>query len=365
MIDMVLHLSEKPSIDDTGKIDFKELNWVITAVAGQQLCEIIPPVEAIDGTDVCGGSLRAKPGRPVRSPVGKNTEYTEDGRFVLAKIDGQVTFVSGKYRVDELLEIKGNVDFSTGNLDVTGSLLIHGNICQNFTVKAARDITVNGLVESATVSAGGNITILRGAIGSNRGILEAGGDIRCKFLENTIARAQGDIYVESAINSTIVSESSFYATSGRGVVIGGSVQTMNRIYALIVGNRSARPTSLTINSSGEYTIRKERLLADLSAAQSNLTAATGKLRAAERAGESNVGILQSSVNMISLKVKNLENKLDVLLEKEKCISSGRIYVDKIFAGAQLTIGYAHQVLTSDQIYCYFYANDGELIQAIR
>ena len=119
-------------------------------------------------------------------PAGKNTELSEDGTQLLSKIEGQILVRNDKYNIEQTLTIDGNVDFSIGNLDVTGNLVVQGDICSGFEVRATGDITVNGMIEGASVVAGGNIFVRSGMNGNSKGVLTAGKDIRCKFMENTV-----------------------------------------------------------------------------------------------------------------------------------------------------------------------------------
>ena len=69
-----------------------------------------------------------------------------------------------------------------GNINFTGSVVIHGDVLEGYSVKAKGDITVMGIVEGARLSAGGDILLHKGMRGMRTGVLEAEGDITAKFL---------------------------------------------------------------------------------------------------------------------------------------------------------------------------------------
>ena len=56
-------------------------------------------------------------------------------------------------KVSNTLEIDQNVDFSTGNIDFPGNVIVHRSVKDCFTVKARDDIEVRGLIEAATLIA--------------------------------------------------------------------------------------------------------------------------------------------------------------------------------------------------------------------
>lgn len=61
-------------------------------------------------------------------------------------------------------------------------------------MKASGNVTINGIVEGATVTAGGDITINRGIQGTTKAIIKSGGNIVTKFIESTqLVEAKGSI----------------------------------------------------------------------------------------------------------------------------------------------------------------------------
>ena len=71
-----------------------------------------------------GGEIKARPGKDLRLPLGVNTEITEDDTKLVAKITGHVCFVHRKVNVYPTYEVKGNVDFNTGNIKFPGNVIV-------------------------------------------------------------------------------------------------------------------------------------------------------------------------------------------------------------------------------------------------
>ena len=97
---------------------------------------------------------------------------------LIATQDGHLTFAHEAFQVSPLLEIQGDVDYSTGNIDFSGDVHICGDVRENFTVHAQGTVTVDGLVEAATVEAGGDLVIARGVVGDGRALLKSNGCVR-------------------------------------------------------------------------------------------------------------------------------------------------------------------------------------------
>ena len=83
---------------------------------------------------------------------------SEDGTKLISQVSGHVQLEGDKVFVSNCLELV-DVDASTGDIDYDGSVVIKGNVLAGFSVKAAGDISVSGIVEGATLISGGNITL--------------------------------------------------------------------------------------------------------------------------------------------------------------------------------------------------------------
>jgi len=83
--------------------------------------------------------------------------------------DGAVHYVDGSIAVYDVLEINGDVDFNTGNIDFNGYVNIKGTVEDNFSVKAEKDIEIGGVYGIGGVklieSTGGSIYIRGGVAG--------------------------------------------------------------------------------------------------------------------------------------------------------------------------------------------------------
>lgn len=386
LIDMIMERhSSSDRADDTGKIDYKNLDWIINAKEGQPLCEVVPPTQPINGMDVTGNEILAKEGRCAPPASGKNTKLSEDGRYIISAIDGQVSLSDGKYRVVEVLEIKGNVDFSTGNIKARGSVVIRGDVVNSFTVEAGRNVTVYGLVEGAKIVAGGDVVITDGMLGSNHGSITASGNIYCKFLENTVVHATGDIHIESSINSQIYSQGNIFVTDGKGVVIGGTLTAMGGIQVKMAGNRAFRSTSLIIGTTPCFMEEKRQVVRRYVQAMTELDAndeqqhtANEQLRLLQSAPtmtpalkqaleqlEEKLKSLSSARTVLKLRVENCETVLSKFNEREKAVLKGGIYMEKAFPGVQVSIGTEEMQLKSDESCCRYSLVNGELSQRYR
>ena len=64
----------------------------------------------------------ARDGIAATVPKGRNTVLSEDGTVLLAARTGRVEFNGRGFQVKPVLEIGGNVDYSTGNINLLSEL---------------------------------------------------------------------------------------------------------------------------------------------------------------------------------------------------------------------------------------------------
>lgn len=245
------HTAGTPQLveDEEGKVDFHELNWLVKIHKGDEICRFTHATKGVEGKDVFGKVIKARNGKEVRIPGGINTEIDEKNGRVISAADGQLAYRNGKFHVSELLEIRGDVATATGNIDTQCDVLINGSIRSGYTVRALGSVIVKGMVDRSTVIAGKDVYIAYGMAGGGTGTLDAGGTVRCKYLENVNVRATGDVITESIVNSQVSCDGSILANIGRGAIIGGRLLAMDRIEAKTIGNRAHGNTVLLIEPS--------------------------------------------------------------------------------------------------------------------
>ena len=156
----------KPKENEDGRVDYYDLGLIQNVSAGQVLCVLTPPTEGTPGYTVKGDIVKPKPGKPAPVVPGPNTMLSTDGLQIISKINGQFEFDGKKVIVNETYTLNQDVDTSTGNIKVAGNLVVRGMVTSGFKIEAGGYISVTGVVESATVTAGKDVSLQGGANGS-------------------------------------------------------------------------------------------------------------------------------------------------------------------------------------------------------
>lgn len=210
--------------DEQGNVNPYELNLVDSVDKGAVMAVKTPPTMGEPGRDVCGGEIPAVMGRDADLVPGDNAELSEDGLTVTAAISGQPILRDGVLFVSPVFEVPGDVDFGVGNIDFDGSVLIHGNVLAEFTVKAAQDIQIKGNVEKATVQAGGSAFVGGGLYGMNEGRITAGDSVVIRSVESGIVEADRDITItQAARHSQLFAGENITLSNPKGSIMGGRI----------------------------------------------------------------------------------------------------------------------------------------------
>lgn len=234
------------TVDEYDQVDYASLNLFQNVEEGETICQIIPSLAGTPGMTVLGREIPARDGRPAAPPKGRNTELSEDGSRLVATRAGHVEFSGRTFQVKPVLEIPGNVDYSTGNINFLGDVHIAGDVTSGFSVKAMGNVVVDGLVEAATVEAGGDLVVAKGVVGNGQALILARRNVYAKYLENCRVHARENLQADCLVNCSVFCNGVVEVRSGRGSILGGRIRAAQAVNASVVGSRSERITAIDL-----------------------------------------------------------------------------------------------------------------------
>lgn len=247
--------SLKPKVNQDGSVDYKSIDIVTSVTKGQQLASLLPPTKGTAGRDVCDKELPAVDGVAAKLPKGQNTDITTDNMLV-ASTDGNVRFNGTNVEITEGFVVKGDVDFSTGNIKYAKSVVIGGDIKSGFRVECGGDLQVAGTVEDAEIVVNGNVLCKLGFMGSGKGVINAKGDVNLLFMKNQTVKSRQNITIaKEALNSTILARKTITVHGNPLSVAGGRLMARDEITVYAVGNMSGIKTVVEIGT--DFTLIEE------------------------------------------------------------------------------------------------------------
>ena len=368
------HKEVKFASKENDSIDFKSTNYIHNVKAGELVCELTPPEPPQDGVDIFGNTVYGKPGIMPPIPQGKNVVYNEEKDKLLTGCEGNLSFRSGRFHVEKILNIGGNVDNSVGNIDFTGSVSIKGDVLEGFTVKAKGDITVMGIVEGATLISGGSITLYKGMRGMKSGVLEAAGDITAKFLEDSKIYARGDIQAEYIINSEVSCGNNLTLTGRRAAFIGGVCSVYNVMNVKTVGAMSQITTLVTLGVTPQLLGEVENLkkdIADITAQLDECKKNITYLNTRQKAGTispsqtEKLNELKIWLPINTMKQKKMKDQMQKLTLQLKEVKKSRLIAREVYGGTIISIGDSRLVISRKEENCSYYYMDGQIKRGLR
>ena len=329
--------------NDQGIVDFDNLNWLTHIDAGTVICDIVQPTQGKPGTNIQGNPIRPYNGKRAALPKGDNVILNEEGTSLVAKVDGQISFRDGKFHVNNVIVIKGDVDLSTGSIDVQGDVVIHGTVRAGFTVNASGNVTIGGLVEGSQITAGGSVMVGRGMNGNVTGSITAGQDVVCKYMENATVHVWGDVRMDSIVNCDISARGKVVVKSGRGIIVGGTVRAMGGIEAKVIGNRAGRLTILSIGPTPWFLREKAKIEEELEKIQQEIYLNQGTNAAA----------------LYQMKEKPLKKTMEEMELRVAVAAQKQIVAEKLYPMAQVSIGGVQRNITDYYAPCRVYLDAKE------
>lgn len=367
-----LHGERKPLEIHDGKVDYKEITRLNNVKKGQIIAEKREPQPGKPGKSVKGDIIPFTPGKEARFKIGRNVVINAEENAMYALIDGLITPTENqRINVFPLYEVNGNVDYTTGNIDFIGTVIIRGNVLSGFKVKAAGDIRVIGGVEGAELYAEGSIEVTGGIIGYNKGIVQAGVDVKSSFIQDANVEAGQSIYVsQSIMHSAIRAGKQCICEGTKGLIVGGLIQAGEKVKARIVGNPMSTVTTIEVGVMPK--LRNE--LTNLREQQKELNDNLDKTAKALHLLDQMAASGQLSNDKMNMRIKlqvtrdsSMQQVIDIkerILSIEKMLedtSKARVDVTKmIYGGSKIVIGRYTKYIKDTATYISFFYQNGDI-----
>lgn len=357
-------LRAKPQLNEDGSVDFHKLNSISHVHKGDVLATLYPEERGKEGYNVLGGPIPPRDVKKQKLSFGKNISYAEDKLSIVSDVDGHVSLVDDKVFVSDTYEVPADVDASTGDIEYQGNIEVRGCVRTGFALRCNGNIMVNGVVEGATLIADGDIVLKCGIQGMGRGILQAGGNIVTKFIENANAKAGGNITAEAILHSHVEAQNSILVTGRKGFITGGKVYALSTIEAKTIGSTMGADTLISVGIDPEEKERIQFLMTEKTRLQKEIIRLDPVVKRFKKTISEGGKISQEQLIQVKTIVqqyqgfqqqyKNYDRELEKLLEHEVIEKDSKIVVkDRIYPGVKLVISDCRYIVKDEAQYCQF------------
>ncbi|MGN0484254.1 MAG: DUF342 domain-containing protein [Lachnospiraceae bacterium] len=229
-------LDGSPKVNPNGTVDYWNLNLIELVDEGQVVAVYHPAVQGEDGFDVRGTEKRATLAREQRPLSGKGFARSEDNLVYTAAVSGKIELKGTRLTISPIYEIYGDVGVKSGNVDFNGDVVIHGNVISGMSVKASGTVTVDGIVESATIEADGDIVLRNGVKGGGKALIASQSNIHARYLEYSKVVAGENIDSEAIIDCQVQCGDTITLKGKYARILGGTVRATKQIICNEIGS---------------------------------------------------------------------------------------------------------------------------------
>ena len=348
----------KPTIKEDGTVDFHHVDNMNHIEAGDLLATLEPAELGKPGIDVSGSPIKQAKVAVKVLKHGRNIHLEENDTKMYSEVSGHVQLTDDKVFVSNTYEVPADVSTSTGDIEYDGNVHVKGNVITGFKIEAKGDIIVDGVVEGATLIAGGQIVLRRGIQGMNRGELHAEGNIVTKFIENSKVYAGGDINTDAIMHSEVFAKGDIVSTGKRGLIIGGTVKSEGNISMKVAGSTMGTKTLVEIGMDPalleEYKELDKQMVVmseEIEKHDKIVGVYAKKVKKGEKLEEDKMKqyqIAKKSIELLKQNIENAQKRSEDLREEMERHSHGRIKVSNIaYPGVKIVITNATYFVRSE------------------
>lgn len=357
----------KPKILADGSVDYTTYGEVPSVEEGTVLAKYHPAVTGEDGISVRNTVLVAKPGRNLAQLRGRNFALSEDKLTYTAAVAGKATYTSERLKVSEFLEVTEDVSHSTGDIHFRGDIMLRGSVFTGCKVESDKgSIFVDGFVEGATLIAGKDVILKNGMQGNGKGVIQAGGNISAKFLEQVVLDAQGTVTANAIMNCEIHAGEDVLVSGRLGIIIGGSIFAERRVESTIIGNMAEKKTIVEAGPPENILVlltQSEKTLEALENEVDKISNGIAKIDSILEKG-ANQELQAKKLQLLRVKIERdarvneLHSKREELLVQLEKSNNARVCVNRaIYPGTRLTVC-GNKVDIKEEEHCVEYMKRG-------
>ncbi|HOK39860.1 MAG TPA: FapA family protein [bacterium] len=355
----------KPQIiDEKGNVDLKELGFIQSIKKGDIIAEKKFATKGKAGINIFGKTIPAIDGIDKEFNYNKETiELSKDGSKLISKIDGRIIVRDNKLFIEKILHIDSDINYSTGNINFAGTVIINGKVEDNFKVIADGEIIIKKYVGKSYIYSKDNIIIEGGILGKGESLIKSEKNVYAKFIENGNVIAGENIIVDKVIMHSNISAGNTVLVKGdKGAIIGGITRAGKQVIAKELGAIGGTYTEIEagvdpeilfkINSLNEKRVEELKKVNKIALGVETLERKKLNNTINEKESEQ-LKQLKAMLDRATSKLEDILNEINQLKNLIKPDYQAKIKCkNKVFAGTKIIIANLNKFIKDDNKYSY-------------
>jgi len=243
----------RPVSDEEHSVDWKARGSVVVVKKGERVGRVVARRDGVAGRDVLGRELPYPKDAVTTYALGKHVE--RDGEAVVAMADGRVVVDAQRVSIEEILVVKGDVDYRVGHILFPGDVVIEGGVAAGFKVYSGGSISIKETMDAFDVSAKRDLVCAQGIIGKDQGQVRVGGSLKAKFIENARLPVRGAVAVPGSIAGARLYTLGRLVMGDKGRIVGGEIFATHGVSCGFLGG-ATRPATV-INVGVDFTVQQK------------------------------------------------------------------------------------------------------------
>jgi uncharacterized protein len=345
----------RPPVEKQGQIDYKMVSPFIMVKKGECLAKRIPEFKGEEGLSVKNEPL---------TPGSKDIEQLQAGENTVEKDETIYAVKSGRFELDnrifqinEVLEIAGNVDYSTGHISFPGDVIIRGQIKDGFRVAAGGSIHCKETLDASEVFSRKDLIIEGGIIGRNTGVIRVKGKIETKFIEHCQVEALGGIAVKSSIIDSEIATLGELNLLKNGKLIGGTVYSEKGLTTHALGSPSNGHIKVYLGISfveARHLAGQQKILQDIQKKKEKIKAIVNQSKREELSAK-----VEKAIEAVQISIAEQITKQYTSFDATLTVTG------TIYPGAQITICDQTEIVMEQKDRVVVYYDEGKQKIAFR
>ncbi len=339
----------KPSIQPDGSVDYRG-GGRFPFIKKDKIAGVwVERTKGIkDGSNVLGELIPSSPGKNILLDWNecfdfKDTVYnTKKAKYLVSKRSGLLNLKNKRTTIEPMVQLQ-TIDYSTGNIDFDGSIVVKESITDGFTVKCTKDLIIKGSIGACTIECGGDVFIQGGINGKGKGKIIAKGNVAVKFVENAYIYSESDICVKSySLLSSLVSKSKVFVgtVKAKGKIIGGKTYAWDSILTHFIGSeKSVADAELWLGIDVDVNSQIKKIENRISSMRQDIASLTTNQSRADKTNEPLIKAIQTELTEKTTTLNKLLEENNVLAQSLYNNDCDRISIlGQVQAHTQIMIG---------------------------
>ncbi len=228
-------------------IDYRDKNKnSVSLKAGEDVGYLVSSGDR-EGYTVTGEAVESGSGEgslEIGENILQNKTDEQDVIKLTAGKSGRLIFTGSRLFIQDTILIEGDLSPNLGQVNFPGNVTVNGSVLSKAMINAGENISVNGVIQAALVSADKSVFIEKGIKGNGKAVVR-GRKLTFDYAEESHLMAADEILCQKAMmRCRVRCNGHIQSPDGQMKIVGGEIRVRDGLAALSIGNERGIKTEI-------------------------------------------------------------------------------------------------------------------------